>query len=93
MTVRTDRKGSAKVNPVSETAYTIERKFDASAGSVFRALTEPQYIKRWWGYPDVEWLDCQHDLTEGGYWRNSVKGEGYETPCRRCRASSTSSPP
>lgn len=78
MTVKTDRKGSAKVNKVSDTAYEIERKFDARAGSVFRAMTEPQYIKRWWGFPDVEWLDCQVDLRPGGYWRNSVRGEGYE---------------
>lgn len=77
MTTRADRKGSAKVAPVSETAYEIERKFDASAGSVFRALTEPELIKRWWGYEDSEWLDCQADLREGGYWRNSLRGDGY----------------
>ena len=78
MTVKTNRKGSATVNKVTETAYVIERRFDAKARSVFRALTEPQYIKRWWGFPDVEWLDCQADLRVGGYWRNSVRGEGYE---------------
>jgi len=77
MTTRADRKGSAKVAPVSETAYEIERKFDASAGSVFRALTEPELIKRWWGYEDSESLDCQADLREGGYWRNSLRGDGY----------------
>ncbi len=78
MTTRTDRKGSARVTPVSETAYEIERRFDAGAASVFRALTEPELIKRWWGFPDMEWLDCQVDLREGGYWRNSVRGDGFE---------------
>lgn len=77
MTTKADRKGSAKVTAVSETAYEIERQFDAGAESVFRALTEPQLIKRWWGFPDVQWLDCQVDLREGGYWRNSVQGDGY----------------
>lgn len=78
MTVKTNRKGSATVTKVSDTAYQIERRFDARPESVFRAMTEPQYIKRWWGFPDVEWLDCQADLRVGGFWRNSVRGEGYE---------------
>lgn len=78
MTTKADRKGSAKVTPVSETAYEIERRFDAKAGSVFRALTEPELIKRWWGFPDSQWLDCQVDLREGGYWRNSVRDGGFE---------------
>lgn len=78
MTVNTNRKGSATVTQVSDTAYVIERKFDARVAAVFRALTEPAYIQRWWGFPDVEWLDCQVDLRPGGYWRNSVRGPGYE---------------
>ncbi|HLU83222.1 MAG TPA: SRPBCC domain-containing protein [Trueperaceae bacterium] len=78
MTVKINRKGSAKVEPVSETSYTITRQFDAKPDSLFKAMTQPQYIKRWWGFPDVEWLDCQADLRVGGYWRNSVRGEGYE---------------
>ncbi len=78
MTVRTNRKGTATLTTVSDTAYQIERKFDAKADSVFRAMTEPQYVKRWWGFPDVEWLDCQIDLRVGGYWRFSVRGDGYE---------------
>ncbi len=36
MTVRINRKGSAKVTPVSDTAYVIERQFDAGADSVTR---------------------------------------------------------
>ncbi|HET8986075.1 MAG TPA: SRPBCC domain-containing protein [Trueperaceae bacterium] len=78
MTTKTNRKGSATVTKVSETAYEISRTFDAKADSVYRAMTEPQYIQRWWGFPDVEWLDCQVDLRVGGYWRFSVKGTGYE---------------
>lgn len=73
MTTRTNRKGSATVTPVSETAYEVERAFDAGAASVFRVLTEPELIKRWWGFPESEWLDCQSDLREGGYWRNAVR--------------------
>lgn len=78
MTVMTNRKGSATVTKVSDTAYEIERKFDAKADSVFKAMTEPQYIQRWWGFPDMEWLDCQVDLRVGGYWRYSAKGDGFE---------------
>ncbi len=77
MTVRINRKGTATVTRVSDTAYEITRKFDAKPESVYRAFSEPQYIRRWWGCPDVEWLDCQVDLRVGGYWRFSAKGEGY----------------
>ena len=78
MTVRTNRKGSAKVAVVSDTAYTIEREFGGSAAAVFRAMTEPEYVKRWWGCPDSEWLDCQADVRPGGYWRNSMRDGGQE---------------
>src|SRR5690606_41781656 len=78
MTVKATRRGSARVTPVAYIADEIGRTCDGQAESVFRAMTEPQYIRRWWGFPDVEWLDCQVDLRVGGYWRFSVKGEGYE---------------
>jgi uncharacterized protein YndB with AHSA1/START domain len=72
MTQQSNRKGSALVSVVSDTAYEVERKFDASAEAVFRALTEPELIKRWWGFPTGRWVECVADVRPGGHWRNAV---------------------
>lgn len=77
MTVKTSLRGSAEVERVSETAYSIKRRFHARPDAVFRALTEPEFIQRWWGHEEAEWLDCRVDLRVGGYWRFSAKGPGY----------------
>lgn len=78
MTGRSNRKGSAKVTVVSDTAYEVERRFDASAEAVFRALTEPELIKRWWGFPGGQWVECVADARPGGHWRNAVVQDGHE---------------
>ena len=78
MTVRHDRKGSATITVVSETADEVVRRFDASAEAVFRALTEPELIKRWWGFPSGRWVECVADVRPGGRWRNAVLDRGQE---------------
>src|SRR5690606_25059589 len=78
MTVKQNRKGCATITVVSDTAYEVERKFDASAQAVFRALTEPELIKRWWGFPSGRWVECVADVRPGGRWRNAVIDQGQE---------------
>jgi len=78
MTVKQSRKGSARFSVVSDTAYQVERRFDAPAAAVYRALTEPELIKRWWGFPGSQWVECVSDPRPGGYWRNAVLYEGQE---------------
>src|SRR5690242_16841403 len=47
----------------------LTRVFDASADLVFRALTEPDLIKRWYGPTGWEMVVCDIDLRVGGRWR------------------------
>jgi uncharacterized protein YndB with AHSA1/START domain len=51
-----------------EECMTIERDYviEASIGTVFAALTEPQAILRWWGSDDVYWMtNVEHELRAG----------------------------
>jgi len=47
----------------------LARVFDASADLVFRALTEPELLKRWYGPTGWEMMVCDIDLRVGGKWR------------------------
>jgi uncharacterized protein YndB with AHSA1/START domain len=67
------RHGSAVITLPSETEILITRRFDAPAELVFRALTTPALVRRWWGFPTSEWLVCEIDLREGGRWRYVVR--------------------
>lgn len=73
MTAKIDRHGSAEVTLPSDTEYLITRVFDASADAIFRALTTPELVKRWWGFESSEWLVCDIDLRVGGQWRYVIK--------------------
>ena len=78
MTAKIDRHGSAEVTLPSDTEYLITRVFDASADAIFRALTTPELVKRWWGFETSEWLVCDIDLRVGGKWRFVIKDRGME---------------
>lgn len=69
MTTTLNRKGSAVVSLPSDTQIKIVRSFDAPAALLFRAHTEPELVKQWWGYAEDEWLVCEVDLRVGGTWR------------------------
>jgi len=73
MTAKIDRHGSAQITLPSDTEYLITRVFDASAEAVFKALTTPELVKRWWGFEGSEWLVCDIDLRVGGQWRYVTK--------------------
>ena len=67
------RHGSAVITLPSDTEILITRVFDAPAGLVFKALTTPELVKRWWGFETGEWLVCEVDLRVGGQWRFVVR--------------------
>ena len=78
-TARTgNRHGSAVVTLPSDTEILITRQFDAPAAVLFRAWTEPELVKRWWGFDTGEWLVCEVDLRVGGQWRWVVRDRGME---------------
>jgi uncharacterized protein YndB with AHSA1/START domain len=63
-------KGLADLKSVAEAApkneLTITRIFDAPRERVWKAWTDPEAVKRWWGPKDYTAPDCRIDLREGG---------------------------
>jgi uncharacterized protein YndB with AHSA1/START domain len=50
----------------------ITREFDAPKDLVYRAWTEPELVKRWWGGERGEVTVAEIDLRVGGAWRYVV---------------------
>lgn len=73
-----DRKGSAVITFPTDTAYRVVRRFGGSPNAVFRALTEPELIKRWWGFASAQWLVCESEARVGGRWRFVTVDRGQE---------------
>jgi uncharacterized protein YndB with AHSA1/START domain len=71
-----NRHGSAVITLPSDTEVLITRAFDAPAALIFRAYTEPELVKRWYGFESSEWLVCEIDLRVGGKWRYVTRETG-----------------
>ncbi len=56
----------------------IEREFAAPARLVWRAVTEPDLVRRWWHAGRGEMTACEIDLRVGGRWRYAMRPEGGE---------------
>jgi uncharacterized protein YndB with AHSA1/START domain len=67
MTVAGSR--SAVVTLPSDRQIQIVRVFDAPAHLVYRAITEPELVKRWWNAKRGEVTVADMDLRVGGAWR------------------------
>jgi uncharacterized protein YndB with AHSA1/START domain len=52
-----------------DTQILITREFDAPAHLVYRAWTEPELVRRWWGGDRGEVTSAEIDLRVGGTWR------------------------
>ena len=71
--------GSAKLTFPSDTQIVITRDFAAPKHLVYRAVTEPELIKRWWNAKRGEVTICEVDLREGGKWRYVMETpDGFE---------------
>ncbi len=58
----------------------ITRIFDAPRELVWKAWTDPEHVKRWWGPKDYTAPSCNIDLREGGkylYCMRSPEGQNY----------------
>lgn len=62
-------KGTAKVTLPADNQILITREFDAPKHLVYRALTDPELVKRWWGAEMGEMTLAEIDLRVGGTWR------------------------
>ena len=69
---------SATVTLPADDQILIEREFAAPAHLVWRAVTEPELVRRWWHANRGEVTVCEIDLRVGGKWRYAQKPEGGE---------------
>lgn len=70
--------GTAKVTLPAEDQILIEREFAAPARLVWRAVTEPELVRRWWHADRGEVIECEIDLRVGGKWRYVARPHGGE---------------
>jgi uncharacterized protein YndB with AHSA1/START domain len=61
--------GKAVVTLPADDQILITREFDAPAALLWRALTEPDLVKRWWAGERGEVTSAEIDLRVGGTWR------------------------
>ena len=61
--------GKATVTVQGDNEIVIRREFDAPAHLVYRAVTEPELVRRWWSGQRGEVTVCEIDLRVGGRWR------------------------
>ena len=61
--------GKAKITLPADDQILVTRDFDAPAELVYRAMTEPDLVKRWWGAQRGTMTVCEIDLRVGGKWR------------------------
>jgi uncharacterized protein YndB with AHSA1/START domain len=57
---------------------TIERVFDAPRELVFKAFTEPERLKQWWGTREYKTDVCNLDLRVGGVWHYRMSSSAGE---------------
>ena len=70
---------SAKVTLPTDEQILITREFDAPKHLVFKAVTTPELVKRWWHANRGEVTSAEIDLRVGGKWRYvSVTDDGFE---------------
>jgi uncharacterized protein YndB with AHSA1/START domain len=58
----------------------ITRVFDAPPDVIWKAWTEPEHFKRWWGPKDYTAPHCTIDLRVGGAYRLVNRIEGQDFP-------------
>ena len=71
--------GTLKVDTRGDCEIVMTRVFDAPRELVFRALTTPELLKRWFGPHGWNLIECEVDLRVGGAWRFLSQGPGGRT--------------
>ncbi len=70
--------GKAKITLPADDQMLVTREFDAPAELVYRATTEPELVKRWWGTQRGAMTVCEIDLRVGGSYRFAMEAGGQE---------------
>ena len=71
--------GTLKVETRGDREIVMTRVFDAPRELVFKALTTPELLKRWFGPHGWTLTECEVDLRVGGTWRFLSKGPDGRT--------------
>ena len=71
--------GTLKVTTPSDREVVLTRIFDAPKELVFKALTTPELLKRWFGPHGHSLVVCEVDLRVGGAWRFVLEGPDGNT--------------
>src|SRR3954471_14467831 len=72
----TTTSGTAKVTLPTDNQILITREFNAPPHLVWRAVTAPALLKRWWGGDRGEVTSVEVDLRVGGTWRYVMTANG-----------------
>jgi uncharacterized protein YndB with AHSA1/START domain len=59
--------------PASSLQVTLRRLYRKSRAETFRAWTDPQELKRWWGPPGYDAPSIEVDLRVGGRYRFAMR--------------------
>ena len=77
MTSMTPRK--ATLTLPADHQILVTREFDAPRHLVYKAMTTPELVRRWWHAKRGEVTACEIDLRVGGKWRYAmVTPDGFE---------------
>ena len=63
----------ATQTPSPDTTLRLTRTFTAPREKVFRAFTDPETLKRWWGPPGYDTPSAEIDLRVGGRYRFAMR--------------------
>ena len=61
--------GTFQVTTPDDTSIVVHRDFDAPPDTVWRAMTEPEHLRRWLGDPSFRLTTCEMDVRVGGSYR------------------------
>ena len=64
--------GPAKVTTPTDEQILVTREFDAPRHLVYKAMTTPELVRRWWHAKRGEVTVCEIDLRVGGKWRYAM---------------------
>jgi uncharacterized protein YndB with AHSA1/START domain len=75
----TASRSDMKITTLSDTEFQITREFDAPRDLVFKVMTDPALMPRWWGPRKYKTVVDTMDVRPGGKWRmRNIAADGAE---------------
>jgi uncharacterized protein YndB with AHSA1/START domain len=67
--MKSELHASTTIEVTSDTSLMLTRHFNAPPRQVFRAMTDPEIVPKWYGLAVLSMEVCEIDLRVGGRWR------------------------